>query len=155
MSLLALLLMLAGPPDLARLGDDDFATREAEEQRCDCLLRALLLPASHADAETDFRVKRVRRRRLKWLRPEYVERCVQRADYRAWLAGWFVPGRSALPLEEVFDGLQREGDWRVALGERWGYWHGGAWALDDLPTFRDYCDYHRMIAPLPREVPVR
>lgn len=143
-------------PDLARLGHDQFAVREAETARCSNIVSALLLPAAHPDPEVDYRVRLVRRQQLRWLSPEYVERVTYREDYGKWLDLFFCPGRNRICDADVWADL----DWtkRSAILDRWGWqqdWWDGCplWQLT-LAQFREWCDYNRRVAPPPREVPI-
>lgn len=148
--MIELLLLLAGPPDLSRLGADSFDVREAEERRCDGFLRAALLPSSHDDPEVDHRVKRLRQRNLRWLRWEYAERMALRHDFGLWLDLYFLPGRSGVAMVDVYAELRADWQRAEALAARWGVPAYDVWRCD-LADFGDLCDFHRRVAPMPRE----
>ena len=154
--MLASLLLLLGAPDASRLASPDYETREREEARCDSLLMALLLPRSHPDPEADARIRRLRQRNLRWVEGEYLERLAFRHDWKQWLDRWFLPNRSRIALRDVYDEIDANcGRCRELLG-RWGI---PTYHVDfqlryavDFWEFAGWCEFHRNIAPMPREV---
>lgn len=154
--MLALLLLLAGgPPDLNRLGADDWTAREREYQRCDCVLMALLLPPCHENPEVDARVKRLRAKNLRLLDAEFLERVTYRSDYGQWVRVYLATGRTRIGTEDVFNDLcEIKDDARAnavfaAMPAPPGY---GQWYLrTNYGDFVEYLHYHWRIAPMPRE----
>jgi hypothetical protein len=157
------LLLLLGPPDLARLGADDWHTREAEELRCSNFFRALLLPASHPDPEVNFRVKRIRAKQLRWLDPEYVERVTYRDDFRAWVKLYLVTGRTRIHPEDLFHDIHKQ-NWKsdaifgvmpnieTRAGVNYNGWLRGDIMEGEYEIWLRFLDYHLHRAPMPREV---
>jgi hypothetical protein len=163
MSLLLWIAAVVGPPDLSRLGADDFRVREAEGRRCESLWMALLLPARHDDPEIDFRVKEIRRRQFARLDAANWERRLHAEDFREWLRVCVVEGDSrAYSRMEVFLELRGSAEKARCLMDLTGPGRGPGSFEGSLPgwlvgtilpgefdCFCDHLDYHKLRAPLP------
>lgn len=159
-ALALLLLGLWADAQVALLGSDDWHTREAAQRRLDHPLAALALPARSADPEVDRRLGELRRRNLRYLDPTRLERHVLRADPRAWVGLYLVPGRSAVAGEhEAFARLHADDPaaralfaaWPAAPGEGESFLLGGV-LPGEYERYLAHLDYHRRVAPMPREV---
>lgn len=116
-------------PNLHRLGADDFGVREAETERCDCLLLALLLPESHPDAEVNYRIRLLR---AKWRLGGGIDRMAFRWCFGDAVRSGALFAALPLPPGESGNFLDRPP------------------VPTDFPRFQRYLDTHRYrIAPRP------
>jgi hypothetical protein len=158
----SLLLLLAALVDaqVARLGADDYATRERATERLSNPLAALLVPAANDDAEVNHRLRRIRARGLRHLRlldPLHVEGVMYRDDFPRWVALYLVTGRTQLDPADTFADIHRDpakadAVFRVWPAERENFLRGN-FIPGEYDRWLEFCDYHRLRAPMPRESP--
>jgi hypothetical protein len=161
MSALLFLLGFGPGPDLARLGADDWRSREAEHARCDNFLFALLLPDRHQDPEINHRLRSIKAKNLKWLDARYIERAVHSRDFSAWVRLYVLEGDSvAYSPAEVFFELHcddQKADAYFALADpdlppHLQCWLRGSIAHGEFEQFEAHRRaYRESRAPAPRE----
>ncbi len=159
LAMLALLLSLFAP-DVAKLGADEYATREAESQRCDNAISVLLLPDLTSSPEANDRIARLKRKHRPLSQVQIEVRTLDN-DFPRWVEQYLLLNRSG--IAHRFDFFETEilnrPDHYVPLfamlprprGQTWNFWQGML-VPRDFPAYRDYLDYHQGIAPDPREV---
>lgn len=139
-------------PNIDRLGDDSYAVREWETERCGNPVSAALLPASHADPEVNYRIRTIRGRQLRSMSPEFIERTLQKTDFGEWLDRYFCPGVNLICDEDCYYVIWEQYEYRALLRERWADgFYDAFYHCPDLAGFREYCDFHRQRAPMPRD----
>lgn len=96
-------------PDHAKLGSDDYQTREYWSQRYENWFSALLLPKVESDdPEVRLRVARIRAH-TRWLDTVYWERVIRHHDWELWLRMYVVHGESRTEtLRETYEDLRRD-----------------------------------------------
>jgi hypothetical protein len=158
--LCALILSLFAP-DVGRLGADDYRTREAETRPLDNPVSVALLPTATADPEANARIAYLKRRHYRPTEREIqlrIELDVREADLRRWVEQYVALGRTGLSDSEVFVYLHSDPGravvffsvWPLRKGDSCNWLCGGIWP-GEYDQWRDHCDYHRGIAPPPRE----
>lgn len=142
---------------VAQLGDDSFAAREAATARLDSVFMALFLPTCSEDPEINHRLRELSRRRGKWLDAVYVERRVYRSDWGGWLAWYLVSGRSRIAEErDTFEDIHRDVAKVRMVFRAWPPIYDTRFLLGSIidgeyEQWLDYLDYHQGRAPAPAE----
>lgn len=146
---------------VALLGHDEYAVREAAQRRLDHPVWIALLPAATDSPEAAARIADLKKRHRRPTAAEVqlrIELEVRDADLPRWLSQYVVPGRSSLPDAEVFAFLHAEWKRAEAFFRLWSLrpgdstsWLTGAIFPGEYDRWLDHCDYHRGVAPRPRE----
>lgn len=148
---------LAG--QVALLGHDAYAVREAAQRRLDHPVWAALLPAATDSPEANARIASLKKK-YRPLTARQVEVRVLDDDFTRWCEEYLKPGRSAVAGDYDFfrtEILNRPehyrrlfATWPLPAHMTWNFWQGALHA-NDFPAWLDYLDYHRGVAPAPRQ----
>lgn len=144
------------------LGHDQFEVRERAESRLNNPLAALFLPDSDPDPEVNHRLRGLKTRNLKWLKPRYVEQVVYRHDFNEWARLYLFTGRSRVAREvDTFSDIHSDQAKADAVFREWRAWGWpmpgegflrGSFQPGEYETWLEFLDFHLSVAPAPREV---